>query len=168
MQRTPVFEATFRVTRENCRILARAKTGQHRRTIWLCNLLVALCVAILWVVRSANALWLTGVLAVLLLHSAIGARLTALRLYAARNASVDVTRLSFCEEGICVQSSVEETFIHYPLITELREDGRFLMLYMRHHTPLVVDRQEVAGDRGAELTEFLQERTGLEIRAYRR
>ena len=67
-----------------------------------------------------------------------------------------------------MQSPVEETFIHYPLITELREDGRFLMLYMRHHTPLVVDRQEVAGGRGAELTEFLQERTGLEIRAYRR
>ena len=40
----PLFEATFRATREECLAVARARSGQHARTIWLLNLLVALCV----------------------------------------------------------------------------------------------------------------------------
>lgn len=164
----PLFEATFRVTRESCLALARARSNQYFRTVWLCNAVIALCVALLWAVGSSHAPWLTAVLAVLVLNALLGARLTAARMYASRHADATEMRLSFSAEGVRVHSAVEESLIRYPLITGLREDRCFLVLYMRHHTPLVVPKAEVGQGRSAELTAFLRERTGLEIRPLRR
>ena len=164
----PLFEATFRVTRESCRALAKAKSSQYFRTVWVCNALIALGVTILWVIGSYHARWLTVVLAALVLHSALGMRLSAWRMYASRNASVDVTRLSFLDEGVYVKFRVEESLIRYDQFTGLRRDGKYLMIYMRHHTPLVVCDDEVAGGKAAELAEFLTERTGMALRAFHR
>ncbi|HIS84439.1 MAG TPA: YcxB family protein [Candidatus Faecivicinus avistercoris] len=164
----PLFKATFRVTRESCLALARARSNQYFRTVWACNAMIALCVGLLWAVRSSNALWLTVVLALLVMHSLLGVRLTAARMYASRHASVDETQLDFCEEGIRVRSAVEESLIRYPLITGLREDRKHLVLYMRHHTPLVVVKDEINGGGAAALAAFLRERTGLEIRPLHR
>ena len=70
----PLFEASFRVTKESCRALAKAKSSQYFRTVWVCNALIALGVTILWVIGSYHARWLTVVLAALVLHSALGLR----------------------------------------------------------------------------------------------
>lgn len=164
----PLYKATFRVTRESCHALAKAKSSQYFRTVWVCNALIALGVAILWAIGSRHAWWLTVVLAALVFHSALGMRLSAWRMYASRNASVDVTRLSFMEEGVKVKSRVEESMIRYDQFTGLRRDGRYLMIYMRHHTPLVVCDDEVEGGKAAELAAFLTERTGMTPRAFRR
>lgn len=159
----PLFEATFRATREECLAIARARSGQHARTIWLLNLMVALCVAVLWAVRSRNAIWLTVVLAVLLLHSILNVRVLAARMYAARNASVDGTSLRFFEDRLETCSSVEEGVLRYSQITGLSRDGRYLIIYARHHTPLVVNL-ETMGNRGEALAQFLTQKTGQELR----
>ena len=163
----PLFEASFRVTKESCRALAKAKSSQYFRTVWVCNALIALGVTILWVIGSFHARWLTEVLALLVLHSALGVRLAAWWMYASRNASVDVTRLSFLNEGVYVRSRVEESLIRYDHVTGLRRDGEYLMIYMRHHTPLVICDGEVADGKAAELEAFLSERTGQTVRFFR-
>ena len=163
----PLFEASFRVTKESCRALAKAKSSQYFRTVWVCNALIALGVTILWVIGSFHARWLTVVLALLVLHSALGVRLAAWWMYASRNASVDVTRLSFLNEGVYVRSRVEESLIRYDHVTGLRRDGEYLMIYMRHHTPLVFRKSEVLGQRAEELKAFLKEKTGREFRPFR-
>lgn len=162
----PLFEANFRVTKESCHALAKAKSSQYFRTVWVCNALMALGVAILWAIGSFHARWLTVVLVLLVLHSALGVRVAAWWMYASRNASVEVTRLSFLEEGVYVRSRVEECLLSYDHVTGLRRDGEFLMIYMRHHTPLVVSDSEVAGGKAAELEAFLTGRTGQTVRFF--
>lgn len=160
----PLFEATFRVTRESCLALARARSNQYFRTVWACNAAIALCVGLLWALGSPNAAWLTAALALLALHSLLGARLTAARMYASRRALANAERLRFCEEGIRVRSAAEDSLIRYPLVTGLREDGKYLVLYARHRAPLVVVKADVSGGRAEALAAMLRERTGCEIR----
>jgi len=158
------FEVNIRVTRESCRALARARSSQHIRVIWLCNTAIALGVLILWAVDSRDAVWLTVLLAVLVLHTVLRPYLTALRLYASRNAAVDVIRLSFSDEGIAVFSNVEESMLRYSMVTGLKEDSAYIIIFMRHHTPLVICKAELE-DKVEGLKEYLKEQTGLEIRA---
>ena len=164
----PLFEVTVRVTPETCHALAKARAGQHSKVIWLCNVVIALCSAILWVIRSPHALWMTVLLAVLLLHTLLRVRLTAWWLYSARNESVDAIHMVFDEKGIRLRSRVEKTNIRYEMVTGLWEDARHLMITMRHHTPLVVDKNQLADARAKELAKLLENKTGLETRHFRR
>lgn len=168
MKEESIFRATFRVTPESCHALAKAKSSQHQCAVWLCNAVIALGVVILWVVGSRSAVWMTAVLALVVFNSLMSARLTAWRLYGSRNSSVDVTKLKFDSKGIHVHSRVEESLLRYDQITGLRRDGKYLMIYLKHHTPLVVSADEVEDGRADELEAFLMERTGEEVRSLHR
>lgn len=166
--REPLFDVTVKVTPETCYALAKARAGQHSRIIWLCNVVIAFGAATLWAIHSPHAVWITVLLAVLLLHTLLRVRITAVWLYSARNESVDSVRMSFSDKGIRVQTKVEKSMIHYDMITGLREDRKHLMITMRHHTPLVVAKAELPDGRAEALAEYLKEKTGMEIRPFRK
>ena len=53
-------------------------------------------------------------------------------------------------------------------LTGLWEDERYMMITMRHHTPLVVAKAQLNGGQAEGLAQFLEKKTGLEIRHFRR
>lgn len=164
----PLFEVTVKVTPETCHALAKARAGQHSKIIWLCNAVIALCSVILWSIRSPHALWTTILLALLLLHAFLRVRLTAWWLYSTRNESVDAIHMVFEDKGIRLRSRVEKTIVRYEMVTGLWEDERHMMITMRHHTPLVVAKAQLNGGQAEGLAQFLEKKTGLEIRHFRR
>lgn len=163
----PLFEVTSCVTRESCRAQARARAGQHNRIIWLVNVLMALSVAILWSVGSFHRFWMTALLALLVLQTLLRTRIDGWRMYSARNESAPEAILSFGEDDICVKSRVEESRIGYDSVTGLAQDSRYVIVLLRHHTPLVVRKEEVPGARAIELEHFLTRRTGMAFRTLR-
>lgn len=159
----PLFQATTRITKEGCRFRARARAGQHRHVVWACNAVVALCAAALWAVNSPNAVWVTAMLAALVLYGVFRSPAAGLLMYMARHESVDSIHLAFDEEGITVNTRVEKSLIRYERVTDICADARFIMINMRHHTPLVFARTDVDGGKADELAAFLAERTGREV-----
>lgn len=164
----PLFDVTVKVTPETCCALAKARAGQHNRVIWLCNAVIALCLCCLWAVHSPHVVWVSILLALLLLHTLFRVRLTAMLLYLARNHMVDQIRMTFTEQGIRVRTKVEKSLLRYDVVTGLREDRRYLMIMLQHHTPLVVAKSELPDGRAEALAEYLKEKTGMEIRPFRK
>lgn len=164
----PLFDVTVKVTPETCHALAKARAGQHNRIIWLCNAVIALCLCCLWAVRSHHVVWVSILLVLLLLHALLRVRLAAVWMYLARNQTVDQIRMTFSDKGIRVQSRVEKSKLRYDAVTGLREDRRFLMITLQHHTPLVVAKAELPDGRAEALAEYLKEKTGMEIRPFRK
>ena len=163
----PLFEVTSRVTRESCSAQARAKAGQHNRLIWLIILLMALCVAILWAIGSFHARWMTVVLGLLVLETLLRVRLDGWRMYMARNESVPEVRMLFDETGVGIRTRVEESRIGYDAVTGLFEDSRYVVVLVRHHTPLVLMKSDVSGGRAAQLQQLLTDKTGIVFRKLR-
>lgn len=157
------FEAVVRVTRESCRVQARCRVGHTVREAWVAALLSALGAAILRTIHSPKVLWLMAVTAALVLFAVCAERLYAARLYALRHHRVDAVRLAFDEQGIRVDSDIEDSRFAYGDVTWLGQDARYLVLRLRHHVPLAVGRDEVADGRMDELADFLKTRTGLDV-----
>lgn len=163
----PLFEVTSRVTRESCRAQARARAGQHNHVVWLVNVMMALGVAVLWSIGSFHARWMTLLLVVLVAQTLLGVRLEGWRLYLGRNEAVPEVRQTFDAEGISVKTRVEESRIGYASVTGLFEDGRYVVVLLKHHTPLVLLKADVPDGRAAQLKQLLAERTGLAFRTLR-
>ena len=160
----PLFEATVRITPESCRALAKARAGQHIGVIWACNAVVALGAALLWAVNSPSAWWLTALLVLMLLNVLLRQRVMAWRMYASRTPLVDGVRLGFMDDEIMLRSRVEESRFPYGKVTGLRENEAYVVIYLHHHTPLLLCKEEITGGY-AELRKHLLAKTGLEIRS---
>lgn len=163
----PLFEVVSHVTPESCMAQARARKGQHGKLIWVINLMTAVCVAVMWIIQFKGAIWMTVLLGILLLQALLQETLGGWRAYAARNESVREIRLAFSEAGIWVRTRVEESHFDYSAVTGLCENGKFLVVLMRHHTPLVMAKSEITGGTADELVDCLKERTGLSVRPLR-
>ena len=132
--------------------------------IWACNAIVALGAALLWAVDSPSAGWLTALLVLMLLNVLLRQRVMAWRMYASRTPSVDGVRLGFMRNEIMLHSRVEESRFPYEKVTGIRENEAYMVLYLHHHTPLLLCKDDIAG--GYEgLRNHLLAKTGLEIRS---
>lgn len=161
------FEVTTAVTRESCRAQATARLGHHLREILVVVAMLGLGTAILHAIHSDKTQLMAIALAVAAAYALFAIPLTAARLYASRNAAVDSIWLSFEEEGVSVSTKVEESWLEYGQVTQLWENSRYVMICVRHHTPLVFRKSEVLGQRAEELKAFLKEKTGREFRPFR-
>ena len=160
----PLFEATVHITPESCRALARARASQHIGLIWACTAAVALGAALLWAIRSPSAWWLTALCVLLLLNVLLRPHFLAWRMYASRTPAVDNVWLGFRADGIALRSRVEESRFAYDRITGIRENDDYMVIYLHHHTPLILCKAEITGGCDA-LRGFLQKQTGLEFRS---
>lgn len=163
----PYIEVASRVTRESCRAQARAKVGRHNGFAWLICALMTIAVVLLWRIGSFHARWMTVLLAVFLAQTLLGVRLEGWRLYSGRNESVTEVQLTFDEEGVSVKTCVEETRIGYGSVTGLWEDDRYIVVLLKHHTPLVLLKADVPDGRAAKLQAMLSQKTGLAFRRKR-
>lgn len=163
----PLFEVTSRVTQESCRAQARAKAGQRTRVVWVVNVMMALGVAVLWSIGSFHAKWMTVLLIVLVAQTLLGVRIEGWRLYLGRNEAVPEVRLMFDAGGISVKTRVEESRIGYASVTGLFEDGRYVVVLLKHHTPLVLLKADVPNGQAAQLRQLLADQTGLAFRTLR-
>ena len=90
-----------------------------------------------------------------------------MRLYASRNAAVNSILIAFEENVMRVSTSVEETTMEYSRITGMEQNSEFIILYVKHHTPLVFRKEEVLHRRADQLCQFLENKTGKELRSFR-
>lgn len=161
------FEVGTSVTKEGCRALAAARLSHHVREIAVVLAGLALGTGILFAIHSPKA----GALAILTVIAAVYACLavpmTAARLYASRNESVNSILIAFGAEDFRVITSVEETRFGYDRITRLEENSEYVILSLRHHTPLVFRQDEVLGGRGGALKVHLEGKTGRAFRSFR-
>lgn len=159
-----LFEATVHITPESCRALARARTGRHIGMIWACNAGVALGAVLLWTIQSPSAWWLTALLVLLLLNTLLRPHFLAWRMYASRTPAVDNVWLGFRESSIALRSKVEQSRFAYDRINGIKENNEYMVIYLQHHTPLLLCKAEITGGCDA-LREFLKKQTGLEFRS---
>lgn len=161
------FEVGTSVTRAGCRAQAVARLTHHAHEICVVLAGLALATVVLFAIHSPK----TGVLAILTVAAAAYAALvvpvTAARLYASRNASVNSILIIFGQEDIQVLTHVEKTRLEYDQITHLEENSEYMILSLRRHTPLVFRKDEVLSGRNAALKAYLEERTGRAFRSFR-
>lgn len=161
------FEVGTTVTRQGCRAQAAAQLSHHMREICVVLAGLALATGILFAIHSPKA----GVLACLTLLAAAYALLvvpvTAARLYASRNGSVNSILVVFGQKSIQVLTHVEKTRLEYDQITHLEENSEYMILSLRSHTPLVFRRDEVLGGRTDALKAYLEEKTGRAFRSFK-
>ena len=162
-----LFEIVTHVTRDSCRAQARAHSGRRSRTAWICCAMIAAGVAVLWAVDAKFAVWPTVLLGILLVQMLLQSETLGWRLYSARNREAHEVRLTFADGGIWVRTRVEETRMDYGAVTGLFEDAGYLVVRMKHHTPLVVLKADVPGGQADALRDMLCRKTGQTVRRLR-
>ena len=65
------------------------------------------------------------------------------------------------------RTRVEETRMDYGAVTGLFEDAGYLVVRMKHHTPLVVLKADVPGGQADALRDMLCRKTGQTVRRMR-
>ena len=154
-----MFEVHTSVTREACRVQAKASLAHHMKEICVVLAGLALTTVILYAVRSPRLELAAAVLGLAALYACLAVPLTAMRLYSSRNTAVDGIQLVFYAGEVRVITSVEDTWLEYDQMKRMDESSKYFLLYMKHHTPLVFRKDEVLG--GADgLKAFLEEKTG--------
>lgn len=161
------FEVGTSVTRESCRAQAAARLSHHLREIVVLLAGLALATGILFAIRSPKAGVLAIVTAVAAAYACLAVPMTAARLYASRNIAVNSILIAFGEEDFRVITSVEETRFEYGRVTRLEENSGYMILSLRHHTPLVFRKDEVLGGRGDALKAHLEGKTGCAFRSFK-
>lgn len=161
-----MFEVTTGVTREGCRAQAKSRMRHHFREICILLAVLGLGTTVLFAIHSDKAKLVGAVFAAALFYGAVAVPATSMRLYASRNTAVDSVWLCFGEEDLFVSTNVEETYIEYSGITRLDENSKYMVLYVKHHTPLVFKKAEVADGRTEALKAFLEEKTGHAFRSF--
>ena len=159
-----LFEIVTHVTRDSCRAQARAHSGRRSRTAWICCAMIAAGVAVLWAVDAKFAVWPTVLLGILLVQMLLQSETLGWRLYSARNREAHEVRLPFADGGIWVRTRVEETRLDYGAVTGIYEDPGYLVVRMKHHTPLVVPKADVPGGQAGALRDMLCRKTGHAVR----
>lgn len=161
------FEVGTSVTRESCRAQAVARRSHHVREIIVLLSGLALGTGILFAIRSPKAGALAVVTAVAAAYACLAVPMTAARLYASRNEAVNSILIAFGGEDFRVITSVEETRFEYARITRLEENSTYMILYLKHHTPLVFRKDEVLGGQAGALRAHLEGKTGGAFRSFR-
>lgn len=161
------FEVCTSVTREGCRAQAAARLYHHVREIYVVLAGLALGAGILYAIRSPRAGLLVILLAAAAVYALLAVPLTAARLYASRNEAVNSILIAFGGEDFRVITSVEETRFEYARITRLEENSAYMILYLKHHTPLVFRKDEVLGGQAGALRAHLEGKTGGAFRSFR-
>lgn len=161
------FEVATSVTRESCRAQALARRSHHVREIAVVLAGLALATVILLAIRSPKAEVLAILTAVAAAYALLAVPLTAERLYASRNIAVNSILIAFGDDDFRVITSVEETRFEYGRITRMEENSVYMILSLRHHTPLVFRKDEVLGGRGDALKAYLEGKTGCAFRSFR-
>ena len=110
---------------------------------------------------------LTVLLGILLMQMLLQSETLGWRLYSARNKEAHEVRLTFADGGIWVRTRVEETRMDYGAVTGLFEDAGYLVVRMKHHTPLVVPKADVPGGQADALRDMLCRKTGQTVRRLR-
>lgn len=162
-----MFEVNTTVTRESCTAQARAKLAHHVRGICVFTIGLALGTAILFAIRSPKAEIVAAVFAVVALYNLLAVPMTSARLYSSRNSAVNSIFLIFEESELRIITSVEETKVRYEQIGYMAENSGFLILYVKHHTPIAFRKDEVLHHRADELKAFLEAKTGRSFRPFR-
>lgn len=158
-----MFEVKTSVTREGCRAQAKASLAHHMKELCVALAVLALAVVILRAVHSARVELVATVLGLAVLYALTAVPLTAMRLYSSRNTAVDHILLVFYADEVRVNTSVEDTWLEYDQVKRLDESAKHIIIFARHHTPLVFRKDEVLG--GAEaLKAFLEAKTGKSFR----
>ena len=103
-------------------------------------------------------------LGILLMQMLLQSETLGWRLYSARNKEAHEVRLTFADGGIWVRTRVEETRMDYGAVTGLFEDAGYLVVRMKHHTPLVVLKADVPGGQADALRDMLCRKTGQTVR----
>jgi len=162
------FEVATSVTRESCRVQAKARRSHHVREIIVVLAGLALAAGILFAIRSPRAELLAIATVIAAVYACLAVPMTAERLYASRNIAVNSILISFGEADFRVITSVEETRFEYGRVTRLEESAGYMILSLRHHTPLVFRKDEVLGGRGDALKAHLEGKTGCAFRSFGR
>lgn len=162
-----MFEVTTTITREGCRAQATARLSHHVREICVVLAVIALATLILFVIRSTKTVYAAIGFAVVAVYAFLVIPMHSMRLYASRNAAVNSILIAFEENVMRVSTSVEETAIEYSRITGMEQNSEFIILYMKHHTPLVFKKTEVLHRRADQLCQFLENKTGKELRSFK-
>lgn len=162
-----MFEVNTTVTRESCTAQAKEKLAHHVREIYIVTIGLALIAAILFAIRSPKAEIAAAAFAIAALYNVLAVPLASARLYASRNAAVNSIFLTFGEENMRIITSVEDTAVSYDQITHMAENSGFVILYVRHHTPVVFKKTGVLNHRADELKAFLEAKTGRSFRPFR-
>jgi len=162
-----MFEVRTSVTREGCRAQARTTLSHHLKEIWVVLAGLALTAVILYAVRAPRAWVAAAAFCIAALYAYLAVPLTAMRLYSSRNPAVRSIVLKFGENGVRVRTSVEDTAMEYGRIRQMDECGKYIVIYVRHHTPLVFRRDEVPDMGADDLKAFLEGKTGKSFRQVR-
>ncbi len=155
------------VTRESCRALAAARLSHHVREIIVVLVGLALAAGILYAIRSPKADTLILILLLAALYALLAVPLTGMRLYNSRNAAVDSIWIAFEPDAFRVSTKVEESWFEYDQITRMEENSKYVILFLRHHTPLTFRKDQLAVGNAGALKAFLEEKTGRAFRNFR-
>ena len=163
-----VFEVNTSVTRQSCRVQAAARCAHrvHEMNVVLAGL--ALTTGILFAIRSDKAWIAAAALAAAVIYTVLVVPVTAARMYSSRHRAVNSVFLMFDQDGFRVATSVEDTRFAYDQIIRMEEREDYMILYIRHHTPLAFRREEVLGGRSGALRAYLEGKTGSAFRSLKR
>lgn len=161
------FEVGTSITREGCRAQAAARLSHHTHEICVVLTGLALAAGILFAIHSPKASVMAGLTLLAAAYASLVVPITAARLYASRNESVNSILIVFGQENICVTTSVEKTRLEYDQIKHLEENSEFMILSLCHHTPLVFRKDEVLGGQVDALKAHLEGKTGFAFRSFK-
>ena len=163
-----MFEVNTTVTRESCRVQAKARLAQHIRRVHIVIIGLALAGAILLAIHSPKADIVAAVFGVVVLYNLLVVRMTAMRLYSSRNAAVNSILLTFGEDRMRITTGVEDTFMNYDKVVRLAENRDYIIIYAEHYVPIAFRKSEVLGQRADGLKAFLEAKTGRSFRPIHR
>ena len=109
----PRFIVRTTLDRAACRALAKHQTRKLKFYFYSIDIVLAVCVALLWRQGSAFAGLATMVLALLLAYTLFSDRFAGMLIFQAANHNVGETEYSFAEDGVTAANRAETTHLRY-------------------------------------------------------
>ena len=156
----PKYIVRTTLDRAACRALARHQMRRLKFYFFSLDIMLAVCVVMLWVRGSAFAGLASVVLLLLLAYTLFSDRLAGAMIFQSANHDVGETEYAFFEDEIKAVNRAETSRLHYAGFPAIHETGEHFFLYIQKNVAIILPKADFAEGDPAKFGLFLAEKTG--------
>ena len=156
----PKFTVRTTLDRAACRALARHQTRKLKFYFYSIDIVLAVCVAMLWKQSSSFAGLATMVLALLLAYTLFSDRFAGMLIFQAANHNVGETEYAFADDGVTAVNRAETTRLRYAGFFGIHETADHYFLYIQKNVAIILPKADFAAGNPAEFGTYIAEKTG--------
>ena len=159
----PKYIVRTTLDRPACRALARHQMRKLKFLFFSLDLMLAVCVAMLWVKGSAFAGLASVVLLLLLGYTVFSDRLAGSMIFQSANHDVGETEYSFAEDCVTAANRKETSRIRYGSFLGVHETEEHYFLYIQKNVAIILPKADFVEGDPAGFEVFIAEKLGRPV-----